>query len=801
MVLGVDQKGLHSKNLNKHQECNEYRRCFHIKALSSSIRCRILFPVIMSGVFPITSFAFTPVVDSVNSSSNEIIQGGTQEVNSGGVAIGNTIESSGMQNVNAGGEANSTTINTYGDQNVNAGGVANGSIINEYGQQSVNSGGIANDTVINNYGNQYVNAGGVANNSIGNIGYQTVLAGGVANQGEFSNTGLQNVYGEANGTKIYYDSWQNIYAGGVANNTELFPRAGQRVEGVANSAKVGVDSWQDIRAGGVANDTEVQIGGWQNTFEDGTANRSIIYGAQYVKSGGTVVDTQVDGGFSQLNDGAISQGYFDVINGGTVEIESSSGQSSTIDSIKADGSSQVKLTTNNAFINSGSNTFVNITNLENNGTLSFSSAVNGDTTPINSFDPITLNVGSLSGNGVYAMHADIGNQIGDLIKVDQVGHGSINKLFIANNGSSNAQKTDKLTVVQTNSGGTANQFTLGSKVEQGGYEFGLYQEGNDWVLATPNSGGAGGGAGLTTTAQAAGNFLNISYLMTYINTQNLMQRMGDLRNTDNNKEVDIWIRGFAGKLDSFSSKMGDFNMNYRGTQMGADRLFNFSSGSLRAGLAVGYTDANPNYRDGNGNAKNYNFALYGTFVTDNQFYVDTVLKYEHIKNNFNVRDTQYNKVSGHAKSDGYGLSVEAGKRFYLQGSNEGLYLEPQLQASYMHQEGDVVRASNGLRVKLSDYSSLLGRASTALGYQIKNGDTPINVYLKTGYVKEFKASDVNYYLNSSKEKHSFKGSFWDSEIGISTTLNKRHTIYADLNYANGSRFDKQQINIGYRYTF
>lgn len=788
MIFDIDQKGLHNEKLNKR------RLCLQMNILSYSIR-RQLFFFIIGGAVPLFSFAYTPAVDSTNPSSNEFIQGGAQEVNNGGITVGNTIDSSGIQNVNAGGQANNTTINTYGVQNINAGGVANGSVVNEYGQQSVNSGGIANDTVINNYGNQYVYAGGVANNSIGEIGYQTVSAGGVANQGEFSNTGLQNVYGEANGTKINYDSWQNIYSGGVANNTELTPRAGQRVEGVANSTIVGADSWQDIRANGQANDTEVRRGGWQNTFVDGTASRSIIYGAQYVKLGGTVIDTKVDGGFSQLSDGAISKGYFDVINSGTVEIESSANQVSTLDSIKVNDSSKIKLTTNSILINTGNTTFVNITELENNGALSFSSAINGDVTPIDSFDPITLNVKQLSGNGVYAMHADIGNQVGDLIKVDQLNSASKNKLFIANNGSSNAQKTDKLTVVQTSSGGAETQFSLSHKVEQGGYEFALRQESKDWVLAAPN------GGNLTTAAQAAGNFLNISYLMTYINTQNLMQRMGELRNTDNNKDVDVWIRGFAGKLDSFSSKMGNFDMNYRGTQLGMDRLSSLSSGSLRTGIAAGYTDANPNYRDGNGSAKNYNFALYGTFVTDNHFYVDTVFKYEHIKNNFNVRDTQNNKVSGHAQSDGYGVSVEVGKRFYLQSSNEGIYVEPQLQASYMHQEGDTVRASNGLRVKLSDYSSLLGRASTALGYQIKEGDTPINVYLKTGYVKEFKANDVNYYLNSSKEKHNFRGGFWDSEIGISTTFNKRHTIHAELNYANGSRFDKQQINIGYRYTF
>lgn len=487
----------------------------------------------------------------------------------------------------------------------------------------------------------------------------------------------------------------------------------------------------------------------------------------------------------------MSKGSLAVTNRGTLAVENSASQIANIENATLDATSLLSLENNSSLTDSS---FVNIANLTNDGNVSF-----GSTGTKANPSYITLNIDNLSGNGTYTMRANIAAQQGDLLNINQLNANSKNKLSIVNQGSAATKPTDTLTVVKTVSGGQANQFTLDHAVEQGGYLFNLRQTGNDWELyASPGSPSKGGGK--TSTALAAGNFLNVSYLMNYVNTQNLMQRMGDLRNQQGTKDVDFWIRGFAGKLNSFSGNLAGFDMDYRGTQLGVDKLIPLSSGSLRTAIAAGYTDADPDYKAGHSSAKSYNFGLYGTYLDNSNFYIDTLLKYENIKSRFNVKDTQKNTVNGTARSNGYGLSVEAGKRFYVK-AEQGFYIEPQTQLSYMHQDGDTVHASNGLKVKLSDYDSLLGRASVAFGYEIKQTANPINVYFKTGYVREFAGNDVNYYLNNSKEKHNFKGNFWDNEVGISTTINKRHTLHADVSYADGNRFDKQQINLGYRYSF
>lgn len=48
----------------------------------------------------------------------------------------------------------------------------------------------------------------------------------------------------------------------------------------------------------------------------------------------------------------------------------------------------------------------------------------------------------------------------------------------------------------------------------------------------------------TTTADAGGNYLNIGYLLNYVENRTLMQRMGDLRNQS--KDGNIWLRSYGG---------------------------------------------------------------------------------------------------------------------------------------------------------------------------------------------------------------------------------------------------------------
>lgn len=439
----------------------------------------------------------------------------------------------------------------------------------------------------------------------------------------------------------------------------------------------------------------------------------------------------------------------------------------------------------------GSSQLTSLNNLES--TVNFQSSLNNF---------YTLSTGSLSGSGAFAMKVDMVGLQGDLLKVTGSNVVGSHALSIANVGSAQTNGNELLTVVETLDN-TQGSFTS-NIVEAGGFEYQLRQkdDGKGWELYSIGISADTGSK--TTTADASVNLLNANYLLSYIDTQTLLQRMGELRKANEGQQQgDFWLRGFTGKLNSFGgSSVSDFDMSYKGTQAGIDKLINVGNNRFYVGAMVGFTDADPDYRGGRGTNKDYHAGLYSAYVTDNGFYVDGVLKYTHMKNRFNVKDTLGSSITGKGSSSGYSASIEVGKRIRLSGDGQsgGYFIEPQTQLTYGYQGGMTVNGSNGLKTKLSNYNFALGRASTLVGYTVQ-GTNPIDLYVKTGYVREM-AGKTSYRFNGGdKIKHSFHGGWWDNGIGVNAQINSKHNVHADINYAVGNRFDQKQLNVGYRYSF
>ncbi len=405
---------------------------------------------------------------------------------------------------------------------------------------------------------------------------------------------------------------------------------------------------------------------------------------------------------------------------------------------------------------------------------------------------------NLKGNNVdIYLNTDIQGERGDRILIKENVFGSY-KIHISNKGSSATTGRERLTIVEaTNNQAT---WTLFNKVEVGAYEYNIrptQENANNIELYSLNGGQT------TTTAEAATSFLNIAYLTTYIENQTLLQRLGDLRNSEvvGVKNDGLWIKGFGGKLSSFSGNtVKGFDMTYTGTQLGIDKNIESDYGRFVVGVMAGLTRTNPNYREGNGTGKNYTAGLYATYLDDNGIYVDNVIKYNSMHNQFSVKDTAGSAVKGTGKTQGIMLSTEIGKRFWLNEHKQGFYLEPQTQLSYGYQNGDTVHANNGLKVGLSHYNSTLVRVSGIVGYQVQ-GENPVNVYLKTGGMREMSGGASYRFNHGEKKGHSFRSNWFDNGIGANVTINKQHNIYAEADYSTGNQFDNAMLNLGYRYSF
>ena len=481
---------------------------------------------------------------------------------------------------------------------------------------------------------------------------------------------------------------------------------------------------------------------------------------------------------------------------------------------------------------------------------------------------MTLTADSLSGNGVFEMRTAIGTNLdSDLLKITGANQATGNHQIIINDqktGAAAVTGNEKIKLVETN-GGDAKFGLFSSAIDIGGYEFNTLDElgntnpdGKDWILSASsksdnsnngstggsgsdnnnngstggsgsdnNNNGSTGGSGsdnnnnestggsgskpkpdskpnLTNTAKNAANILNSNYLMNYVETQTLLQRMGQIR-TDDTESGKVWGRIYTGKLSSFNDKrLSGFDMDYYGLQLGLDRKLNSDKVNFYYGLMGGLSRGNVDHNVGDGSTNSYSLGLYGTLQSQNGFYLDGLVKYMHMTNKFNSMTAGGYHVKGDGNTNGFSIGAEVGKRIHLsRGGNpdEGWYVEPQAQLTYSHQDGATINASNGLSTRLGSYDSLIGRASLIVAYTIQSGKNPVDIYLKTGYLREFKGETSYTFNQVAKEKYDFGGNWWDNGIGVNMRLNRKHNLYGDVVYSAGNKFDRKQVNIGYRYNF
>lgn len=184
-----------------------------------------------------------------------------------------------------------------------------------------------------------------------------------------------------------------------------------------------------------------------------------------------------------------------------------------------------------------------------------------------------------------------------------------------------------------------------------------------------------------------------------------------------------------------------------------------------------------------------------------------------MNSDFKAVDYAGEKIKGNdINTQGFSVSLEVGRRYFLNKTNgsggkvrqedrQGWYVEPQVQLTFGHQSSGDFKLSNGLKVKADSYNSVSGRVEMHLGYEIKEGRNPVNVYGKIGIAKEFDG-DVDYSLNNSREETSYGDTWKLWGVGITAQFKEQHNLYFEVERASGGQFNqKWGVNGGYRFSW
>ena len=233
---------------------------------------------------------------------NATINGGTQEIKSGGIAENTTINNGGTQQVDEGGTAKETIISSGGSAVVY--GTSTGTLVDSGAKFKIYGGGVAENTIISG-GTMEVSGSGTSLSSQMISGIQRVY--GLASGSSISG-GTQTVYsgGKAENTKISGDGIQNVSYSGLAVSTNLYGGTQNINNGATAQNTVLSGGEMNVLSGGTATGTELNSG---TEIVSGTDSGSIINGGlQQIASGGKAVSTTINGGTQEIQEGGSSEG-------------------------------------------------------------------------------------------------------------------------------------------------------------------------------------------------------------------------------------------------------------------------------------------------------------------------------------------------------------------------------------------------------------------------------------------------------------------------------------------------------------
>lgn len=405
-----------------------------------------------------------------------------------------------------------------------------------------------------------------------------------------------------------------------------------------------------------------------------------------------------------------------------------------------------------------------------------------------------LTVDSLSGTGTYFMNVNFPGANGDQLIVNGQAEG--NHSLVVKNTGLEPVKGDGDVVVVTTGGGSAD-FTLRDGVmDYGTFQYELQKQENDWALVQVSD--DGGNPVITPSAATALGLFSAAPTVWYGELATLRTRMGELRM--GNAGSGAWTRGYGNKFDVDKRSGVAYQQNQQGFSLGADGRLNTQEGEWLLGVLGGYSKSDLSLSSGSkGRVDSYYIGAYTTWLSPTGYYVDAVVKLNHLNNKADVRMSDGQKSKGDYSNLGLGGTLEVGKHIKL---SEEWFVEPYAQFSALAVAGKDFTLNNGMRADGKQADSILGKVGTTLGrnFNLANG-TKVQPYVKLAAAHEFsKGNKVT--VNDTRFTNDFSGTRGELGAGIAIQVRERLQFNVNADYSSGDKIDQPWgLSTGVRYTF
>ncbi|WP_340163290.1 autotransporter outer membrane beta-barrel domain-containing protein [Pseudomonas maioricensis] len=401
----------------------------------------------------------------------------------------------------------------------------------------------------------------------------------------------------------------------------------------------------------------------------------------------------------------------------------------------------------------------------------------------------TLTLGELSGRGTFDMRVNLDERQGDLLRVEGLATGN-HGLRVKNTGVEVVDPDMQRLLLVDTDGGDAQFSLVGGRADLGVYSYELEQQGDDWFIV-------GSGRGISPSTQSVLALFNAAPNIWNSELSTLRSRIGEVRG---HEQGGGWMRAYGSRFNASTGDGVDYRNNQSGMTLGADAPLPVSVGQLSLGLMAGYSKNDLAIGQGtSGKIGSYYVGGYGTWLLDDGYYLDAVLKLNRFRNESKVAMSDGDRAKGNYQSTGLGGSLEFGRNIRFA---DGYFLEPYAQFSSVWIKGDSYALDNGMQARNDQTQSVLAKVGASAGRSIilKDGAV-VRPYVRLAAAQEF-ARDNEVKVNSTRFDNDLSGSRAEVGAGVSVSLSERLQLHADFDYMKGRHVEQPWgANVGLKLAF
>lgn len=279
----------------------------------------------------------------------------------------------------------------------------------------------------------------------------------------------------------------------------------------------------------------------------------------------------------------------------------------------------------------------------------------------------------------------------------------------------------------------------------------------------------------------------------------LQQRLGNYYSNPQHS-YGLWTRYLHDNTRLNDKNDTAFKNKLDGMQIGVDKPFRLEDSTVLVGIFTGFSRSKVSTSDyGNGTVESWHGGLYATYLHDNGFYADAMLKGNRLDNTNNGRMKNGSTARGDYHQNAFTASVESGFNYEIM---PALTVQPYGKLQYARIGSADYQLSNGMRADIHSADSFQGEAGALVSTSFEVRSAVLKPYARLAVVHEFtKENDVTINRTNTFS-NDFSGSTGKYGLGLDAQITPQAAFYTEINYLKGNKSETPvSADLGFRVRF